>query len=94
MLRSDVPVLVNFTADWCPPCRKLKPLLAELREEFGDRLRIVELDTDANPAASRDYGVLSAPTLLLFSGGEPVRSIVGLQPKRKLVEWISEGLGA
>lgn len=85
-------MLVEFSADWCGPCRKLAPILDELAAEFAGRLRIAELDTDANPNSSRDYGVLSAPTLILFSGGEPVRSLVGLRTQRTLAGWIEAGL--
>ena len=89
VLQSPVPVLVDFTADWCPPCRRIAPVLDELAAELGDEVRIVTLDVDANPNTARDYGVLSLPTLTLFRGGEPVRSIVGAVPKRTLVELVS-----
>lgn len=88
VLLSDRPVLVEFWAEWCAPCRKIKPMLVEIAAELGDRVRIVTLDTDANPNTARDYGVLAAPTLTVFRDGEPVRSVVGVQPKRKIVEMI------
>ena len=92
VLLSDRPVLVNFTADWCPPCRKLKPILHEIADELGDRVRVVTLDIDTSPNAARDYGVLSAPTLALFQGGELVRAVVGLRPKRQILSMIEDAL--
>jgi len=88
VLLSDHPVLVDFWAEWCPPCRKIAPMLDEIAAELGDRVKIVTLDLDRNPNATRDYGVLAAPTLIVFRDGEPVRSVVGVQPKRKIVEMI------
>ncbi|MBO8184429.1 thioredoxin [Streptomyces sp. DW4-2] len=86
VLRSDIPVLVDFTADWCPPCRMVAPVLAQIAEERPDTLKVVSLDVDRNPETQAAYGVLSMPTLVLFRGGEPARSVVGAQPKRRLVE--------
>ncbi|MGW7353740.1 thioredoxin [Streptomyces sp. NPDC054784] len=85
VLRADLPVLVDFTAAWCPPCRMIAPVLAELARESAGRLRIVRLDVDANPRTTAAYGVLSMPTLLLLRDGEPVRSWVGARPKRRLL---------
>ncbi|WP_279240131.1 thioredoxin [Streptomyces sp. 891-h] len=86
VLRSDIPVLVDFTADWCPPCRMVAPVLAQIAEERADTLKVVSLDVDRNPETQAAYSVLSMPTLVLFRGGEPDRSVVGAQPKRRLVE--------
>ncbi|MBO8195050.1 thioredoxin [Streptomyces oryzae] len=86
VLRSDIPVLVDFTADWCPPCRMVAPVLAQIAEERADTLKVVSLDVDRNPETQAAYGVLSMPTLILFRNGEPARSVVGAQPKRRLVE--------
>ncbi|MGP3989972.1 thioredoxin [Streptomyces sp. 3N207] len=86
VLRSDIPVLVDFTAEWCPPCRMVAPVLAQLAEEHPGTLKVVSLDVDRNPETQAAYGVLSMPTLILFRDGEPARSVVGAQPKRRLVE--------
>lgn len=90
VIGSDRPVLVEFTADWCPPCRQMAPVLAALAEEEGDRLRVVQLNVDRNPATTNAYKVLSMPTFLVFRGGEPVKSMVGSRPKRRLLEELSE----
>jgi thioredoxin 1 len=85
VLRADRPVLVEFWATWCPPCRMLAPVLAELAAEHADRLRVVKLDMDVNPMSVARYGVRAAPTMLVFERGEPVRMIVGAKPKAALV---------
>jgi thioredoxin 1 len=86
VIGSDIPVLVDFTADWCPPCRMLAPVLAEVAGEQRGRLKVVTLDVDTNPVTQSAYGVLSMPTLILFQGGEPVKSMVGARPKRRLLQ--------
>jgi thioredoxin 1 len=85
VLEADQPVLVDFTAAWCPPCRVMKPVLAELAEERPD-LRIVHLDVDAHQQVAARYDVLSMPTFVLFRAGEPVLRLVGARPKRRLAE--------
>ncbi|WTY84291.1 thioredoxin [Micromonospora sp. NBC_01405] len=84
VLAADRPVVVDFWAEWCPPCLAISRSLTELAGEFGDRLRVVTVNTDENPAATRAYGVMSMPTLLVFRGGEVVGSIVGARPKNHL----------
>ncbi|MEU5161770.1 thioredoxin domain-containing protein [Streptomyces sp. NPDC020875] len=93
VLGARLPVLVKFTADWCPPCRMMVPVLADVARTEAGRLKVVELDVDHNPETARRYGVLSAPTLTLFHGGEPIHSSVGARPKRLLLRDISEALG-
>ncbi|WP_431935636.1 thioredoxin [Micromonospora sp. RP3T] len=84
VLAADRPVVVDFWAEWCPPCRVVSTHLAELAEEFGDALRFVTLNIDENPAAARAHRVMSAPTMLVFRDGEVVGSIVGSRPKNHL----------
>ncbi|WP_329373919.1 thioredoxin [Streptomyces sp. NBC_00669] len=90
VLAADLPVLVDFTASWCPPCRMIAPVLAEIAVEEAERLRIVQLDVDANPATQAKYGVLSMPTLMLFRAGEPVKVLVGARPKRRLLQELAD----
>ncbi|WP_302888515.1 thioredoxin [Streptomyces cucumeris] len=92
VLAAGVPVLVEFTAAWCPPCRMLAPVLAEIAREEAHRLKVVELDVDANPRTTAAYGVLSMPTLMVFRDGEPLRSTVGARPKRRLLEELADVL--
>ncbi|MFE1321231.1 thioredoxin [Kitasatospora phosalacinea] len=90
VLAAEGPVLVEFTAQWCPPCRQLAPVLEELAQEQAGRLAVVALDVDANPETRIAYGVLSMPTLMVFRGGEPVRSMVGARAKSRLLRDIDD----
>ncbi|MFG3317984.1 thioredoxin family protein [Streptomyces sp. NPDC048171] len=92
VLGSELPVLVEFTADWCPPCRQMAPVLRALAEEEGERLRVVQLNVDRNPATTNAYKVLSMPTFMVFRGGEPVKSMVGSRPKRRLLAELADVL--
>ncbi|MFJ4677002.1 MULTISPECIES: thioredoxin family protein [unclassified Kitasatospora] len=90
VLAARGPVLVEFTAEWCPPCRQLAPVLAELAVEQEGRLAVVALDVDANPETRNAYGVLSMPTLMVFRDGEPVRSLVGARAKSRLLRELDD----
>ena len=92
VLRSERPVLVEFTAQWCGPCRQLGPVLKAVAEEERERLDVVALDIDANPGTTIAYGVMGTPTLMVFKGGEPVWSRVGARPKRRLLEELTEAV--
>ncbi|MET9435992.1 thioredoxin domain-containing protein [Streptomyces sp. NPDC006551] len=93
VLGAGLPVLVKFTADWCGPCRQLAPVLGAVAAEETDRLKIVTLDVDRNPGTALRYGVLSTPTLMVFRAGEPVKSLVGARPKRRLLQELEDVLG-
>jgi thioredoxin 1 len=84
VLGSELPVLVDFWAEWCPPCHRLSPVLDELAVEYEGRARIVKIDSDANPETVRAYGVMSMPTLSLFRNGELVSQVVGARPRSQL----------
>jgi thioredoxin 1 len=88
VLESDVPVLVDFWATWCAPCRVMNPILEELAAERDD-IRVVKLDMDDNQRTSMRYDVMAAPTFMLFKHGQPVLKLVGSRPKRKLAEELS-----
>ncbi|MFK4692308.1 thioredoxin [Streptomyces pristinaespiralis] len=93
VLGADRPVLVEFTADWCGPCRQLAPVLSAVAREEGGRLKVLQIDADTNPETVVRYGVLSMPTLMVFDGGEPVKSMVGARPKRRLLQELEDVLG-
>jgi thioredoxin 1 len=84
VLGSDVPVLVDFWAEWCPPCHRLAPVMDELAAEYAGRARVVKMDVDANPDTARAYGIMAMPTLTVFRGGQVVSQVVGAQPKARL----------
>jgi thioredoxin 1 len=92
VLQSDKLVLVDFWAEWCAPCKKVDPLLAEIAKEMGDKVEIVQLNIDENPETTRAYRVMSVPTLTIFKGGEPVSSVTGAKPKSALVNFIESAL--
>ena len=84
VLESDTPVIVDFWAEWCGPCRAVSPILEQIAEERADELRVVKVNIDEEPELQQRYGILSIPTILLFQGGEPKAAAVGAQPKRML----------
>lgn len=84
VLESSEPVLIDFWADWCTPCKMLSPLVDQIAEEYQGKVRVGKLDADANPDVLMRYNVMGLPTLMLFKGGEAVERITGYQPKDKI----------
>ena len=92
VIKADLPVLVDFWAPWCGPCKAVAPVVDDLSKEYEGRLKVVKLNTDENPNIAAQYGISGIPTLILFKGGEVVDRIVGFVPKSAITSMISKHL--
>ena len=90
VLQREKPVLVDFWAEWCGPCRQVSPILEEIAGSLGEKVKIVKLNVDENPRTAADYGVVSIPTLNVYQGGQVVKSIVGAKPKAMLLRDLAD----
>ncbi len=92
VLGSDIPVVVDFWAEWCGPCKQIGPALEEISTELGGKVRIAKINIDDNPNVPMQYGVRAIPTLMIFKNGEAASTQVGAQTKSKLLDWINTAL--
>ena len=92
VIKSEVPVLVDFWADWCAPCKIIAPIVEQLASEYDGKVKFAKLDVDANPKTATAYGIRGIPTLLIFKGGSPVDQVVGAVPKAVLKSRLEEDI--
>jgi thioredoxin 1 len=90
VLKSSTPVLVDFWAEWCGPCKAIAPKLEEIGQEMGEKIKIAKIDVDNNQEAPAKFGIRSIPTMILFKGGKAVGQIMGNQPKENIVHFLSQ----
>ena len=94
VLGSETPVLVDFWAEWCAPCRIVSPIIEELATEYGEKLKVGKLDVDANGQSAQNYGVMSIPSIIFFKNGQPVKTMIGAQSKDNYKREIEAVLGS
>lgn len=92
VLKAEGPVLVDFWAEWCGPCKQIAPTLEDIAKDYDGRVRVVKVDIDSNPQTPSKYGVRGIPTIMMFKGGEVAAMKVGALPKSKLYEWVDDSL--
>ena len=92
VIQSETPVLVDFWADWCAPCKMIAPMVDELADEYDGKIKFAKLDVDSNPMTATNFGIRGIPTLLIFKGGKPVESVVGAVPKSTLKKKLDEAI--
>lgn len=93
VLKSDAPVVVDFWAEWCGPCRMIAPALEEISNDLGDKVTVAKLNIDENPNVPARYGVRGIPTMLLFKDGQPIAQKVGAAPRSQIQQWLESNLG-
>jgi len=89
VLKSNIPVVVDFWAEWCAPCKLLEPVVEQLAEEYDQRVKFAKIDVDSNPSVSMKYGIRSIPTLLIFKNGEAVDQLIGAVPRKNISDKIN-----
>jgi thioredoxin 1 len=92
VLKSSTPVVVDFWAEWCGPCKQIAPALEEIAAEMGDKIKVAKINVDENPSTPGKYGIRAIPTLMLFKDGQVASTQMGVQPKGKLVDWINAAI--
>ena len=92
VINSELPVLVDFWAEWCGPCRAVGPVLEELSDEYSDKFRVAKVNVDENPELASEYGIRSIPTMILFKDGKQADSVIGALPKEHIVDFVTENL--